>query len=370
MPPAKTKVRKQAKKNAVLENADLLPPSTVLRVQEYLPMGSYFVDYKVLSNGGLPMGQTVEIFSEEDRQCKSATIYWLIGSIQLMYPTKVAILIDTENRFDMKWAQRLGVNTDPSRFRIYMAADIEGASQKIVETINSGLCSGVFLDSVGGAGLAANSDPEKWKKGTPVTVGELPRKLNPMLDALKTAQMKFGTIFVYTNQVRAKIGVTYGDDKSRPGGYKLAGQVVTRLRITLKEKIKASLTPEQLKAGKKPKTIAFDIKVTCFKNSIGGDVPEITTTGDNEHLRIYLDGGLDKAEAYNLYFEGVDLDIIQRKGSIYNWYSPKKKEGSEPWQKIKGETTFIKTLIENDVYRAKLKEHIQIVKARRKSEKN
>jgi hypothetical protein len=75
-----------------------------------------------------------------------------------------------------------------------------------------------------------------------------------------------------------------------------------------------------------------------------------------------LDTGAAGAKAENLFEEAIDLDILVLKGSVYNWFSPKKKSRDEPYKKIQGKDKFKKMLLEDPAMLAKLQEHIEIVR--------
>ena len=359
MPPKKAAPKPKTDHSlAVLLDEDGMPKSTPRAPRTYIPLGSYFVDTVMLKNGGIPKGMITEIFAESDGAGKSLLLYNIIANHQQMEPDGVTVLIDAEDRYDETWVKRIGVDTSPNRLRVFNIGNIEEMAVFLALAIKSGKLTLLGIDSVGALATTTHTNPENYKKGIPITVGEIPRKLNSVIDLIMGEMRKGNLAWVNVNQNRKSIGVMFGDPNVRPGGEKFKFLVTTRLKVTLREKITAPV----VKGKKGEQVIGFRVGITVLKNSVGGRTVDVKATDDSNHLKIMLDTGAAGARVENLFEEAIDLDILVLKGSVYNWFSPKKKSREEPYKKIQGKDKFKKMLLDDPAMLAKLQEHIEIVR--------
>ncbi|KKM93026.1 hypothetical protein LCGC14_1212600 [marine sediment metagenome] len=182
---------------------------------------------------GLPLGKLVEIFGEEGGG-KSSIAYRVAGFAQKM-GYHVA-WIDTENSFSSNLAKINGcdkhdliysnlINEENPEKKFY-AEDVLDSICKLCEA-GVGV---VILDSVANLVPKARHDADAESK----FMGLLPRLLTDNMGKMVGYAAKYGTLLLFVNQLREKIGVTWGDPETSPGGHSLKHNATVRLKISKK----------------------------------------------------------------------------------------------------------------------------------------
>ena len=191
--------------------------------------GSLSLDLS-LGVGGLPRGRIVEIFGPE-ASGKTTLVYHVIAEAQRKGGS--CAFIDAEHAMDPSYAQRIGVNVDDL---LVSQPDHGEQALEIAELlIRSGALDVVAIDSVAALTPKAEIEGEMGDS----FVGLQARLMSQALRKLAGTLNKTGTVCIFTNQLREKIGVMFGSPETTPGGRALKFYSSVRLDMrrieTLKE---------------------------------------------------------------------------------------------------------------------------------------
>ena len=239
---------------------------------EVIPTGSVPVDL-ALGIGGLPRGRIIEIFGPE---ASGKTTLALSIIAQAQKNGGNAALIDAEHALDPLWAQKVGVNLDDL---LISQPDTGEQGLEITETlIRSGAIDVVVIDSV--AALVPRAEIE-GEMGDSM-MGVQARLMSQALRKLTGAISKSKTVAIFTNQLREKIGVMFGNPEVTPGG----------------------------RALKFYSSVRLDIRVKIVKNKVAPPfrIAELDIMGDEG---ISKEGGLlDVA---------LELGLVTKSGAFFRW---------------------------------------------------
>lgn len=178
---------------------------------DVLPTGIFSLD-AALGVGGLPKGRVVEIFGPE---ASGKTTISLSVIAETQKNGGIAAFIDVEHALDPVWAQILGVDLDNL---LISQPDTAEQALEITETlIRSGGVDLVVIDSV--AALVPRAEIE-GEMGDSV-MGMQARLMSQALRKLTGVLSKSRTTAMFTNQIRQKIGVFFGNPETTPGGLAL-----------------------------------------------------------------------------------------------------------------------------------------------------
>jgi recombination protein RecA len=175
---------------------------------ESIPTGNILID-RALGTGGFPRGRIVEIFGPESSGKTTLTLT-LIAQAQKL--GGLAAFVDVEHALDPQYARKLGVNLDD----LLVSQPSSGEEAlRIVETlVRSNALDVIVLDSV--AALVTKQELEGEIGDS--TVGAQARLMSAAMRKLTALISKARTIVVFTNQIREKIGVMFGNPETTPGG--------------------------------------------------------------------------------------------------------------------------------------------------------
>ena len=195
--------------------------------------GSLSLDL-ALGIGGLPSGRIVEIFGPESSG-KTTLVYHVIAEAQRR--GGICAFIDAEHAMDPTYAKRIGVNIDEL---LVSQPDTGEQALEITELlIRSGALSVVAIDSVAALTPKAEIEGEMGDSH----VGLQARLMSQALRKLAGTLNRTDTICIFTNQLREKIGVMFGNPEVTPGGRALKFYASVRLDIrrieTLKDGVEA-----------------------------------------------------------------------------------------------------------------------------------
>ncbi len=195
--------------------------------------GSLALDL-ALGIGGLPRGRVVEIFGPESSG-KTTLVYHVIAEAQRR--GGICAFIDAEHAMDPVYAKRIGVNIDEL---LVSQPDTGEQALEITELlVRSGALSVVAIDSVAALTPKAEIEGEMGDSH----VGLQARLMSQALRKLTGTLNRTETICIFTNQLREKIGVMFGNPETTPGGRALKFYASVRLDIrrieTLKDGVEA-----------------------------------------------------------------------------------------------------------------------------------
>ena len=195
---------------------------------EVIPTGSIALDL-ALGVGGLPRGRVIEIYGPESSG-KTTLVQHVIAEAQRN--GGVAALIDAEHALDPMYARHCGVNVD----ELFVSQPDTGEQAlEIAEAlVRSGALDVVAVDSV--AALVPRAELEGDMGDS--HVGLQARLMSQGLRKLVGAVARSKTSLIFTNQLREKIGVMFGNPETTPGGRALKFYASVRLDIRRVESIK------------------------------------------------------------------------------------------------------------------------------------
>ena len=169
---------------------------------EAIPTGNILID-RALGVGGFPRGRICEVFGPESSGKTTLTLT-LIAQAQKL--GGLAAFIDVEHALDPQYARKLGVNLD--ELLVSQPSSGEEALRICETLVRSNALDVIVLDSV--AALEGEIGD--------TTVGAQARLMSAALRKLTSLISKASTICVFTNQIREKIGVMFGNPETTPGG--------------------------------------------------------------------------------------------------------------------------------------------------------
>src|SRR3954453_22925539 len=195
---------------------------------EVIPTGALAVDL-ALGVGGVPRGRVIEIFGPESSG-KTTLMLHVIANAQKA--GGLAAFIDAEHALDPGYARRLGVNLDDL---LVSQPDSGEEALTICETLaRSNALDVIVVDSV--AALVPKSELE-GEMGM-ATMGMQARLMSQALRKLTAILNKAKTTCIFTNQLREKVGVMFGNPETTPGGKALKFYASVRLDIRRKDTLK------------------------------------------------------------------------------------------------------------------------------------
>ena len=264
-----------------------------------IPTGSIAVDL-ALGIGGLPRGRIVEVYGPEASGKTSLALH-VIAEAQKKGGQ--CAFVDAEHALDPAWAEVIGVNLDDL---LLSQPDTGEQALEITETlIRSGALDVIVVDSV--AALVPRAELE-GEMGDAV-MGMQARLMSQALRKLTGAISKSKTILIFTNQIRQKIGVMFGNPETTPGG--LALKFYSSVRLDIRR-------IEILKDG--DKAIGSRHRVRVVKNKVA---PPLRVA----EVDIMAGEGISKAGG--LLDVAVDLALIEKKGSFFNYKGKVLAQGRE-----------------------------------------
>ena len=173
-----------------------------------IPSGSIALD-RALGVGGYPRGRVVEIFGPESSGKTTLAIYAIAEAQKL---GGIAAIIDAEHAFDRFYAEKLGV--DINNLFISQPDNGEQALEIVEQLIRSAAIDVIVIDSVAALTPKAEIDGEMGDS----MMGLQARLMSQALRKLAGTISKTNTCCIFINQLRDKIGVTYGNPETTTGG--------------------------------------------------------------------------------------------------------------------------------------------------------
>jgi recombination protein RecA len=261
--------------------------------------GSLSLDL-ALGIGGLPRGRIVEVFGPESSG-KTTLVYHVIAEAQRR--GGICAFIDAEHAMDPIYAKRIGVNTDDL---LVSQPDTGEQALEICELlVRSGALAVVAIDSVAALTPKAEIEGEMGDSH----VGLQARLMSQALRKLAGTLNRTDTICLFTNQLREKIGVMFGNPETTPGGRALRFYASVRLDIRRIETIKDGV-----------EAVGNRVRVKVVKNKVAPPFKQA------EFDVIYGDG---------ISWEGTVLDaglerkIVTKSGSYFSFGDERLGQGRQ-----------------------------------------
>ncbi len=295
-----------------------LGESTHLHV-EAIPTGALSLDL-ALGVGGIPRGRVTEIYGPESSG-KTTLCQHIIAEAQKR--GGIAAFIDVEHALDPGYAARCGVDVE----NLYISQPDTGEQAlEIAEAlVRSGAIDVVVVDSV--AALVPRAEIE-GEMGD-AHMGLQARLMSQALRKLSGAVKQSNTAFIFTNQLRQKIGVMFGNPETTTGGMALRFYASVRLDMRRVQAIKEG-----------GEVIGNRTKVTVKKNKVA---PPFRVA----EFDIMYNEGISKAG--DILDIAVEMGVVEKRGSFYSYGETRLGQGRENAKSFLRENPEIAQQVEEQV---------------------
>ena len=250
--------------------------------------------------GGVPTGRIIEVFGQESSG-KTTLSLSIIAKFQTL--GKSCVFVDTEHTFDPSYAKIIGVDIDNL---IVSQPDYGEQALEIVETlIRSGGVDLVVVDSVAALTPKAEIDGDMGDSH----MGLHARLMSQAMRKLTALVSKTDAVILFTNQMRSKIGITFGSPDTTTGGNALKFYCSVRIEVKRIGAIK-----------EKEEVVGSRTLVKIVKNKVAPPFKQA------EFDIMYDEGISVTGEVIDL---GVKYQIIDKSGSWYTYREIKMGQGRE-----------------------------------------
>ena len=292
---ALSQIQKDFGENAIMRLGD-----NVKMEVDVIPTGNLLID-RALGVGGFARGRIVEIYGPES---SGKTTLTLTAIAQAQKSGGLAAFIDVEHALDPQYAARLGVNLDD--LLVFQPSSGEEALQICEALVRSNAIDVIVVDSV--AALVTKQELEGEIGDS--TVGAQARLMSAALRKLTSFISKARTVCIFTNQIREKIGVMFGNPETTPGGRALKFYASVRVDIRRIGQIKGS---DGVIAGNRT-------KIKVVKNKVAPPFTEC------EFDIMYNEGISSVGSLLDL---ATEYDIIQKRGSWISYNGSQIAQGRD-----------------------------------------
>ena len=266
---------------------------------EAIPTGSLSLDI-ALGVGGIPRGRIIEIYGPESSGKTTLCLHTIAESQRL---GGICGFVDVEHALDPAYAAKIGVDVD----NLYVSQPDTGEQAlEIAEAlVRSGAMDVVVVDSVAALVPRAEIEGEMGDSHVGLQARLMSQALRKLVGAVKTT----GTSMIFTNQLRQKIGVMFGNPETTSGGLALKFYASVRLDVRRIQAIKQGSD-----------VIGNRTRVTVRKNKVA---PPFKVA---EFDIMYQEGVSIQGDLIDL---GVAFDVIEKRGAFYRFEEKLLGQGRE-----------------------------------------
>lgn len=286
---------------------------------EVIPTGSLTLDL-ALGVGGIPRARLTEIYGPESSG-KTTICLHIVAEAQRMGGT--AAFIDMEHALDPIYAQKLGVNIN----NLYVSQPDTGEQAlEICETlVRSGAVDVVVVDSI--AALVPRAEIEGDMGDS--SMGMQARLMSQALRKLSGIVNQTKTAVIFTNQLRQKIGIMFGNPETTPGGLAMKFYASVRLDVRRIASIKDGQD-----------VIGSRVRVRVVKNKVA---PPFTSA---EFDLMYNEGISKSGDILDL---GTQLDIITKRGAFFSYKDMRLGQGRDNSKEFLDQNLELRDEIEKEI---------------------
>ena len=293
------RIERECGKGAIMR----LGETSALNVQA-VSTGSLALDF-ALGVGGIPRGRITEIYGPESSG-KTTIALHVIAEVQKQ--GGAAAFIDAEHALDPVYAKKLGVDINEL---LVSQPDCGEQALGIAETLaNSGAIDIIVIDSV--AALVPRQEIEGDMGAS--HVGVQARLMSQAMRKLMGTIAKSNTIVIFTNQLREKVGVMYGNPEVTPGGRALKFYASVRIDVRRADAIKEG-----------SEVIGSHTKCKVVKNKVA---PPFKTA----EFDILYGSGISKTS--ELIDMALQLEVIDKSGAWFYYNQDRLGQGKENVKKL------------------------------------
>ncbi|MCE5305152.1 MAG: recombinase RecA [Chloroherpetonaceae bacterium] len=291
-----------------------LNDKVVIKV-DAISTGSLSID-AAIGVGGVPRGRITEIYGPES---SGKTTFCLQVIAEAQKKGGIAAFIDTEHALDINYAQRIGVDLNNL---LLSQPEFGEQALDIVETlVRSNAIDVVVIDSV--AALTPRVEIE-GEMGD-AQMGSQARLMSQAMRKLNAAIGKSKTVVIFTNQLRSKIGVVYGNPETTTGGNALKFYASVRIDVRRKDIIKDGAD-----------IVGNRVKVKIVKNKVAPPFKEV-------EVDILYNEGISRVG--DIVDIATELNIINKSGSWLS-FGEDRAQGRESFKKLMKENAELYNKVE------------------------
>ncbi len=286
-----------------LDGSDTTPTD----IKDFVSTGSTLLNLAISNkpNGGIAVGRITEINGLESSG-KSLTGAHILAETQRK--GGVAVYMDTETSVSREFLEAIGIDVSNMLYlHLETIEDIFEAIEKIVVKIRESdkdRLVTILVDSLAAATtkveLEADFEKDGWATSKAIIISKAMRKITQMIGRQKIA-------LVFTNQLRQKLGVMFGDPWTTSGGKALPFHASTRIRLKNVGQIK----------DKKTNTIGMKMRAQVIKNRLGPPMR-------HADFNLYFESGIDDDGSWLQVLK--DHKLLKQGGA---WYTMTNQNGEE-----------------------------------------
>jgi len=287
-----------------------------------IPTGALSLDL-ALGIGGMPRGRIVEVFGPESSG-KTTLVYHVLAEAQRL--GGVCAFIDAEHAMDPLYAQNIGVDIDDL---LVSQPDYGEQALEIADMlVRSGAVDIVAVDSV--AALTPRAELEGQMGDQ--TVGLQARMMSQAMRKLAGNLNRTGTLCLFVNQIREKVGVMFGSPETQPGGRALKFYSSQRLDIRRIETLKDGT-----------EAVGNRVRVKVVKNKVAAPFRQ---------AEFDIEFGKGISTSGCILDLGIEHNIVSKSGSFFSYGDDRLGQGRNNAKAFLDENREIALEIENKIYEA------------------